>query len=106
VLVFLGVVGVLWFLGSKFIPPYWDYLSLQDPVKEALTVAARGGESGARGNIIKRAHELGLELTDESIEFTRDGPMLKVRVTWEVPVDLPRYRHNLHFDIEHTTPLP
>jgi hypothetical protein len=106
VLVFLLVVGAVWYLGTKFIPPYWDYLSLQDPVKEALVVAGRGNEEGARRNIIKQAHELGLELTDENIEFFRNGPMMKVRVAWVVPVDLSRYRYNLQFDIEHTSPLP
>jgi hypothetical protein len=106
VVVFLVVVGAVWYVGTKFIPPYWDYLSLQDPVKDSLLVANRTSETAARGGIIKRAHELGLELTDENIEFIRNGPILKVRVTWEVPVDLPRYRYNLHFAIEHTTPLP
>lgn len=104
--VFLVVVGSLWYFGSKFIPPYWDYLSLQDPVKEALVVAVRGNEAAARENIIRRAHELELELTDENIQFFRIGPIMKVRVAWEVLVDLPRYRYHLQFDIEHTTPLP
>ena len=106
VLVFLLVAGGVWYLGAKFIPPYWDYLSLQDPVKEALITAVRGNEAAARESIIRQARRLGLDLTDENIEFNRDGPMMKVRVTWEVPVDLPRYRYNLQFDIEHSTPLP
>jgi hypothetical protein len=106
VLVFLLVVGAVWYLGSKFIPPYWSYLSLQDPVKEALVIAARGNEAAARNSIIKQARETGLALTDEDIEFIRNGPMLKARVAWTVPVDLPRYRYNLQFNIEHTTPLP
>ncbi|HYL79284.1 MAG TPA: hypothetical protein VEU07_00640, partial [Candidatus Acidoferrum sp.] len=72
-LVFLVVVGVVWYLGSKFIPPYWDYLSLQDPVKEALMAAARGNEAMARTRIIQQAHTLGLELTDDDILFTRNG---------------------------------
>lgn len=103
---FLVVVGAVWYLGIKLIPPYWDYLSLQDPVKEALVTAARGNETAARGSIIKQAHDLGLELTDENIVFTLEAPVMKVRVSWEVPVDFPRYRYNLQFDIEHSTPLP
>jgi hypothetical protein len=106
VLVFLLVVGGIWYLGTKFIPPYWSYLSLQDPVKEALVVAARGNEASARSSLILRARETGVTLTEEDIEFVRNGPMVKVRVTWTVPVDFPRYRYNLQFDIEHTTPLP
>jgi hypothetical protein len=106
VLVFLMVVGSGWYLCTKFIPPYWSYLSLQDPVKEALIVAVRGNEDTARNSIIQRGREAGVALTDEDIEFFRNGPMLKVRVRWTVPVELPRYRYNLQFNIEHTTPLP
>ena len=105
-LVFLVVLGTAWYLGTKFIPPYWDYLSLQDPVKEAVIAAAQGNEGTARSGIIRQAKALGLDLTDENIDIIRDGPMMKVRVTWTVPVDLPRYRYNLQFNIEHITPLP
>ena len=103
---FLLVIGAVWYLAPKFISPYWDYLSLQDPVKEAVMAAARGNEAAARRRIIQQARDLGLDLTDENIAFTQNGLMMMVRVTWTVPVDLPRYRYNLQFDIEQTTPLP
>ena len=28
------------YLGVKFVPPYWDYLSMLEPVKEAAMAAA------------------------------------------------------------------
>lgn len=103
---FVAVVAVAWTLAAKLIPPYWDYLSLQDPVKEAAMTAARGDEAGARRSILAHAAELGLSLTDEHIQFSREGPLLAVRVSWMIPVNLLRYRHEMHFRIEHTTPLP
>ncbi|HSB72231.1 MAG TPA: hypothetical protein VLT62_23125 [Candidatus Methylomirabilis sp.] len=103
---FVAVVAAGWYVASKLIPPYWDYLSLQDPVKEALVTAARGDEARARQSILQQGGELGLPLTEEDIQFSREGPMLAVRVSWMIPVDLLRYRYDLHFQIQQTTPLP
>ncbi len=85
-----------------FIPPYWTYLSMQDPVKEAALTAltTRDGEAAARADLLRKSRDLGLRLEDENIQIVREGQELVVRVTWVEPVDLPRYRHNLHFLVE------
>jgi hypothetical protein len=98
-----GIVGAL-----KFIPPYWTYLSLQDPVKEAaMTAVSRtGGEQAAREELIRRAAERGLPLGEENIEIIRDGSMLILRVRWSETVELPGYRTTIPFKIEHRVPAP
>ena len=107
-LLFILLLAGLVYLAAKFGPPYWTYLSMHDPVKEAvMTAALRGGaEDKARATLIRQAQEQGLNLTEDSIEFFREGPMLVIRVGWEAPVDLPRYRYTLRFRIEQRTPLP
>jgi hypothetical protein len=101
-LLFLLVVVVGIYAAILYIPPYWTYLSMQDPVKEAaLTViTTRDGEATARADLLRKSRDLGLRLEDENIEIARIGQELMVRVTWVTPVDLPRYRHNLHFRVE------
>jgi len=108
VVLFLLVVASGGYLCTKFVPPYWTYFSLHDPVKEAAMMAATRpqDEVKLRTSLIERAREEGLALTDEDIEFTRDGPTLAVRVKWIVPVDLPRFRYTLRFQIEQTALLP
>ncbi len=106
VLLFLAVLGGLGYLAAAFTPPYWTYLSMQDPVKEAAMSAGRGGEDRARAELLSRAQALGLELDEEAVEFEQDGLEQVVRVAWSVPVDLPRYRHTLHFHIEKRSPIP
>src|SRR5512139_779920 len=106
VLVFLGLLAALGYLVSVYIPPYWTYLSMQDPVKEAAMTGSRGGEAKARAELVSRARDLGLELPEEAVEFVQDGPEQVVRVDWSVPIDLPRYRHTLRFHIEKRSPLP
>jgi len=100
----LVLVGGI-YLGAKFIPPYWAYLSMLDPVKEAAMAAAtRGNEERIRTGLIVKAKQFGFELDGENVEFVRDGNVVVVRVTWEVPVDLPRYRHTLRFRVESQAP--
>ncbi len=102
VLLFILVVVAGIYVVILYIPPYWTYLSMQDPVKEAAVTAvtARNGEAVAREDLLRKARELGLRLEDENIEITRVGQELVIRVTWVESVDLLRYRHDLHFLIE------
>ena len=94
------VAGI--YLAILFIPPYWTYLSMQDPVKEAAVTAitTRDGEEVAREDLLRKSRDLGLRLEDENIEIVHEGQELVIRVNWVEPVDLPRYRYNLHFYIE------
>jgi hypothetical protein len=103
----LVLVGGI-YLGAMFIPPYWAYVSMLDPVKEAAMAAAmRGGnEERIRTNLMAKARDLGFELDEEKIEIVQDGNVVIVRVAWEVPVDLPRYRYTLHFRVESQAPAP
>ncbi len=105
-LIFLLLLASGVYLTTKYVPPYWTYLSMQDPVREAAMGALMpGGEERARDELIRRAKEQGLKLTQDNIVFTREGPLLVLRVTWVEPVDLPRTRHNLRFRIEQSVPL-
>jgi hypothetical protein len=96
------VVGVAVYLAIVLVPPYWDYLSMQDPVRDAAVTAVttRDGEVTARADILRKAREIGLRLQDENIEIVHEGQELVVRVSWVEPVDLGRYRYNLQFRVE------
>ena len=104
----LAVVAAGVFLAVKFIPPYWTYLSLQDPVKEAALAAGsrQGGEESARTDLIRRAAEHGIALGEDNIAFSREGAMLVLRVRWLETVDLPGYRVRIPFQIEQRVPAP
>lgn len=107
VLVTLLMVAGLGYVGSKLVPVYWSYLSMQDPVKEAAMAASRPGkEAEARADLIARAKSVGVALEEENVEIDRDGNFVAVRVAWDVPVDMRVYRRTLHFRIEHKVPAP
>jgi hypothetical protein len=103
-LVGILILGVGVYLGVKYVPPYWTYLSMQDPVKDLAYHVGQWGEERVRKEIIVRAKEQDLELTEEQVEVRLDNNQAMVRVTWEVSVDHPRYRHVLKFEIEKSAP--
>jgi len=101
-LLFILVVGVAVYLAIILVPPYWTYLSMQDPVRDAAVTAVttRDGEVTARAEILRKARDLGLRLEDENIEIVYEGQELVIRVSWAEPVDLARYHYNLQFRVE------
>lgn len=102
--VLVAVAGI--YLAIKFVPPYWTYLSMQDPVKEAaMVVVTSSDEARAKAELMRRAKDEGLALDEDNIEIVREETMLVVRVTWVTPVQLPRYRYDLRFRIEERVPL-
>jgi hypothetical protein len=97
------ILGV--YLAIKFVPPYWTYLSMQDPVKEAaLMLATRADEAKVRADLLRQAKEQGLAIDDNNIDIDRDGVMVVVRVAWATSVDLPGYRYTIPFRIESRVP--
>lgn len=100
-LVTVVVLAGVGFAGSKVIPIYWDYLSMQNPVKEAAMAITRPGkEDEVRAELIARAKSLGVDLAEDAVEFDRKGDQVMVRVAWQVPLDLVLYRRTLQFRIE------
>jgi hypothetical protein len=95
------------YAGIKLVPPYWTYLGMQQPVKEAALLASRpNGEALALQKIVTAGKEYDLELTEEQIEITITAETLTLRVTWEEPVEFFRYRKVLRFTVESSAPAP
>ncbi len=105
-LAWLLVLAGGFYLGFKLVPPYWAYLSMLEPVKDAAIMAAMPGkEAQAKEDLIAKAKRVGLELDEEQVEIVRDGSTVLVRVEWSVAVEFPRYRHTLQFHVESRSPL-
>lgn len=107
VLVTLAVLAGLVYFGTKLGPPYWNYLAMHDPVKEAaMAMSRRVAEAEVRAGLIARARATDVVLEEENIEILQRGNFAVVRVNWEVPLDIPMYRRTLQFHIEQAVPAP
>jgi len=76
-------------------------------VKEAaMDYARRGKEAEVRAELIARAGNIGVTLTEENVDIGQEGNLVVVRVAWEVPLDIPMYRRTLRFRIQKGVPAP
>jgi hypothetical protein len=106
-MVVLAILGGLVYTGKLYGEPYWTYLSMMDPVKEAaMTAASRGGGAEkAVEQLQARARSEGLELGEDAIQVIQRDAEIVVRATWDVPIDMIFYPHSLHFSIEKRQPV-
>ena len=106
-LVTLVVLASLVYVATKLGPPYWNYLAMHDPVKEAaMAISRRAPEAEVRAGLIARARATDVTLEEENVEIMQRGNFAVVRVSWEVPLDIPMYRRTLRFHIEQAVPAP
>ena len=104
-LAFVLFAGVGVYLATIYVPPYWAYMGMRDPIRLATeSAAAKGDEEKARAEIIEAARGQDLALTEENIEIIPRESLVVVRVSWSVPIRLPGYRHTLRFTIERSSP--
>jgi hypothetical protein len=108
ILLTLAILAGAGFVGSKIVPPYWNYLAMHEHVKEAAMAAAsrRDREAQARAELIARAKSLGVALDEENVDINQEGNLVMVRVHWSVPLDFRVYRTTLRFDVEKGAPAP
>jgi hypothetical protein len=105
-----AIVGVLIIIGAiyagfQIIPPELSNYSFADDLR---TVALTGGANPHTTDqelvdaVIKKAHEHQISLTPESVTVQRIGtpgaPAVYVAADYSVPVSLPGYSFNLHFN--------
>ena len=71
-----------------------------------MAASRTSNQDAVRQELIVRAKEIGVALDEESVQIGQEGNFIVVRVAWEVPVDIPRYRRTLRFQIEKSVPAP
>ena len=97
------IVGGLY--GSmKLIPPYFENYEFQDAIKDEAvrdSYAAKS-EDAIRTTVFKKAQELDIPISEESIHVTHEGNQFSGTITihaaYVVHVDMPGYPLDLHFD--------
>ena len=102
---FLGlfmIAGGL-YAAMKLFPPYFENYQFQDAIKDE---AVRDSyvpktEDAIRTTIFKKAQELDIPISEESIHVTHEGQFsgtVTIHAAYVVHVDMPGYPLDLHFD--------
>jgi hypothetical protein len=95
----LAIVAAAIYSGIKIIPVYVNNYQLQDYIQNQTPfwVTQHAQAEAIRKNIVAKAQDLNLPITDENV--TVEATLLKVTVNidYHVPVDLAVYTLQLHF---------
>lgn len=99
----LGLLGGLAYVGAEVIPPYFANYEFQDTLdtEARLGTYSTKGDDVIRDAVFKRAQELELPLTKEQIKVQRSGPSgngaVFIETEYSVHLDLPGYPMDLQF---------
>jgi hypothetical protein len=92
------------FVCVSLIPPYWANYQFEDAIKtEALmSTNSTKTEDAIRDTVLKKARDLDLPLTKDDIKVQRVGTQgngsVSIEAPYTVPVNLPGYPMELHFN--------
>jgi hypothetical protein len=98
----IGYTAVILFViycGVKLIPPYVSDYQLSDKMQEQarFAVVNRYSEDQIRDNIYKVAQELEIPAKREDIKVTATNTLVRISLSYTVPVDLFFYHADLNF---------
>lgn len=108
-LITLALVGLLVYGGLKFIPVRAAAFQLDDEIREQVVLAGSGrrrvGDEEIRRTIMTRAESLGLAFDSRALIIRRTRTQIYIDVEYSVPVELPGYTFNWHFESHHVGPV-
>jgi hypothetical protein len=99
----LGLLGGLVYVGAEIIPPYFANFQFQDTLdtEARLGTYSTKGDEVIRDAVFKRAQELELPLSRDQIKVQRTGGpgtgSVLIETSYSVHVDLPYYPMDLEF---------
>jgi len=99
----LGLLGGLAYVGAEIIPPYFANYEFQDTLdtEARLGTYSTKGDEVIRDAVFKRAQELELPLTRDQIKVQRTGGpgtgSVLIETSYSVHVELPGYPMDLDF---------
>ncbi len=101
----LCVIGIVFFVGSKFVPVKLKNSQLEDAIVEAMKFAGTPElrtKEAIRGRIWEAVYDLGLtEYIDKrDIKVDKTSSMVRVKLYYERVIELPGYTYTFKFDFD------
>ena len=95
----LVVVAVVIFAAFKLLPPYISNYQLQDSINNIARTAtySTGTEEQIRKDVLKAAHDSGVELDPGQVRVGRSRESVDIAVDYSVTVDMMVKPVTLHF---------
>jgi hypothetical protein len=93
------VLGSMAFAAIKIVPPEFANYQLQDAMQSEARFAMsnRQNEKDIRADIWRKVKELGVPAKEEDIQIQATEAIVKISLSYTVPIDLMVYQFNLNF---------
>ena len=101
-LVFLLIAGLI---AYKMIPIKVKAADLRETIVDESKSAGQHKDPQIRRQILVKAEQLQLPVTDDDIVINRTSGNIQMRVSYTVPVDFPGYTYQWHFKVETDNPV-
>jgi hypothetical protein len=101
-LVFLLIAGLI---AYKMIPVKVKAADLRETIVDGSKSAGQLNDSQIRKQILAKADQNNLPVTDKDITINRTNTNIKVKVTYTVPVEFPGFTYNWNFNVQTDNPI-
>ncbi len=96
------VLGSMAFAGVKLVPPYFAKYQMEDSMQTEARFAVSNNqtEKDIREDIWRKVKDLGIPAKQEDILIHANQGIVKISLSYTVPIDLLVYQFNLDFHLE------
>ena len=101
----LIVLAIAAFVAWKLVPVKVKSTELRQEIIDQARSAGNRPEGKIRYNILKKAEELDLPLTDKELKIRLSSERVKIEASYTVPVDFPGYTYQWKFHHVAENPL-
>ena len=101
----LIVLAIAVFIAYKMIPPKVKAADLKQTVTDEARMAATHRDGVIMNQILAKARELKLPLTEDNVKISRSTTEITVDVDYDVPIDFPGKTWNWHQHITVQNPI-
>jgi hypothetical protein len=104
------VVGLLLlvvalFVAYKLIPVKMQATSMREAVQNASRSASGKGMDTVKKEVLARAKELNVPLSEKDVVITRRADFIRVEVQYDVMIDFPGYKWKKHYSFDAENPV-
>ena len=104
-LVGLIILALGVFIAWKMVPIKVKAAEVRQVVVDEAKSAGTHNDKVIMGNILSKAHEDNIPLTEDNVKISRANSQISIEVNYVVPVEFPGYVYQWHFNHSVTNPI-
>jgi hypothetical protein len=101
---FVTIIGMALYLGVKIIPPMFHNYQFRDEVRTVarLSTYSNADDAAVLNDVLRRARACDVNLSYDDIDLKRTPAGVKIRIEYDVPVNIPVRPFVMHFSADST----